>query len=273
MSTFPTSRLSKTLLGVCRELEIFTDRKAANDIETTLNSKYNVFPERTPVQHTTLSYFGIGIGGRFNVNDDNLTAPQPIKTTNMDLYRPIPFRCVPAEQDLTPDERAIYRMRTVETIRGEQYVCYYLKALDYLDEKVRLTETDPVTGSEKEHVLEVSELTPTPPAQTPNGVEDRIEVNATVSVGLPITGKEVTEAVNVMFDGDLRRAVISEIGLYAGEDATVSTSDITGSNFTYTEAILAQLVAHYTFNGSDLSRPDSVFNPRLRIGKDDLIVR
>mgnify|MGYP006423484965 CR=1 FL=1 len=273
MSTFPTSRLSKTLLGVCRELEIFTGRQAANDIETTLNSKHNVFPERVPTRHTTLKYFGIGIGGRFNVNDDNLTAPHAIKTTNMDLYRPIPFRCVPVEQDLTPDERVNYRIRALETIRGEQYICYYLKALNFLDNKVVLTETNPVTGNEEQHILDVSELTPTPPATTPNGREDQIEVNATVSVGLPITGEEVTEAINVMFDGDLRRAVISEIGLYAGEDATVSTTDVSGSSFTYTEAILAQLVAHYTFNGSDLSRPDSVFNPKLKIGKDDLIVR
>lgn len=273
MSTFPTSRLSKTLLGVSRELEIFTGRKAANCKEASLNSKYGVFPNRLPNQYTRLNYFGIGTGGRYNVNDDNLTAPHAVKTTNMDLYRPIPFRCVPAEQDLTDAERAPYRLRVPETIRGEEYICYYLKILEYLNEEVVLTETNPVTGNEEDHILDVSNLTPTPPSTNINDPDEQVEINATVSVGLPITGKEVTEAVNVMFDGDLRRAVISEIGLYAGEDATVSVTDTTGSSFNYTEAILAQLVAHYTFNGSDLSQPDSVFNPKLKIGKDDLIVK
>lgn len=265
--------IATTILGVTRELEARTGTPPRNDLQTTLNHKYGVQPDLTPTSGTRVLYFGVGINGRATVDDGFLTKPRPVKTTNMDLYLPVPIRCVPVEQDLTPSQRINYRMRRVETIGGDNYACYYLKRLAYTDEEVRYSQID-TNGVEIDYAIDYSNLTPTPPAPPLNGVvtDPASEVNISVTANVHLTGEELIEGITVKYDGNLDYAVVSEIGLYSGEDRVVSAVDYLGTSFTYTEAILAQLACHFTWNGMDMANPQAILDKAFRFSNSDVVL-
>lgn len=268
----PTSNLVKTILGVKLELEKYTGVTPTYDTNATLDRKYNVFPDLVPTASPTVAYFGIGIKGRRTIDDGFITAPVGVRSTNLDLYGPIPFRCVPIEEDLSAEERSSYRMRVRKTFNGNDYYAYYLKKILLTDNVVRMTKKNPISGTEEPFSIDYSELSPTPPQITPNGItsDSNNEINTTVSLSLPLTGSEVVESVGTIF-GNLQQAVISEIGIYSGEDRLVTGMDYTNTPFNYTELVLASLVSHYTFNGHDMSRPEAVFGYGFRWGSGDII--
>lgn len=269
----PVSNIGKTILGTTRELEAYGGITPTYDVNSTLNKKYNNFPALVPTSLPGVIYFGIGIGGTYNISNSNLRQPYPVLNTNMDLYNPIPFRCVPVEQDLTPTEQALYRMRVQKTINGANYFCYYLKLITFNQAAVSITQTDPVTGILSPYTINYANLSPTPPAITTTGTPTSSpEINVTTTSSLPITGAEVTEAINILYNGNLLYATINELGLYSGQDQSVTGVTGSGLPITYTEAILAQLNIQYTWNGDDFSNPAKVSNYGIVNGIGSLLL-
>ena len=226
-------------------------------LNTTLNSKYNVFQTEEPQSVPKLMYFGLGINGFYNVDDGNLSAPYYPAADELDLYEPIPLRCVPVAEDLSSAERAQYRMRVEKTVNGERYYCYYLKCLSVMDNVVKLTRTNPISKEEEPFELSASKLTPTPRIPTTSGeVEGTItEVNASLALGINWMGSEVLEAINVLYNGDMRRAKISEIGIYSGEDREVNGYNSNSETLRYTESIYTQLAYKICNIGSVVTSP------------------
>ena len=270
----PVSQVGNTILGIIRQLEADTGLAPTYDISSTLNAKYGVSQSVVPTSLPTVGYFGIGIGGAFNVSSGNLSQPYPVLTTNMDLYTPIPFRCVPVEQDLTSVERAMYRIRVRRTISGADYFLYYLKLLSYNQTTAQLTETNPITGLQTPYTLDYANLTPAHPIVNSSGVvtSTATEVNVSVTCTLPLTGTEVTEVINVLYGGDLRYAKISELGLYSGQDKVISGVDGNGNPISYTEAVLAQLNTQYTWLGDDFSNPSRTTSYQIVQGSGSLLL-
>lgn len=270
----PVSQITKTILGTIRELYAYSGLTPVYDTLSTLNAKYGVAQNLVPTSLPPIAYFGIGIGGCFNVSVGNLSQPYPALATDMDLYIPIPFRCVPVEQDLSPTDRAAYRIRIRKTINGSDYFLYYLKTITFNQSTVQLTETDPVTGLQSPYVLDYSNLTPTPPTVNTSGTvtSSETEVNVSVTSSLQLTGSEVVEAINVLYNGDLRYARISELGLYSGQDRVITGLDVNGNSISYTEAVLAQLNMQYNWNGDDYSNPDRVSSYQVVQGSGQLLM-
>lgn len=216
--------------------------------DTTLNSKYNIFPGGVDGMETSFSvpkirFFGLGVSGCYNVDDSHLSAPYRPAADELDLYEPIPLRCVPVDEDLSAAERSMYRMRKERTINGQRYYCYYLKKLTVVDNSVQLTRTNPVTHEEEPFELSSDKLNPIPTKPTVSGETEGVitEVNASVRLELNWTGAEVLEAINVLYNGDMRYAKISEIGIYSGVDYNVTSTDGNGSPLQYTESIYTAL--------------------------------
>lgn len=213
--------------------------------DTTINSKYNVYhnliPEEMPVPK--IMYFGLGINGFYNIDDGNMSAPYHPAADELDLYEPIPLRCVPVNNDLSDAERSLYRMRVEKTFNGERYYCYYLKKITLIDNSVLLTRTNPIKKTEEPFELDPSKLIPIPTIPTTSGeVEGTItQINASLKLGINWVGSEVLEAINVIYGGDMRRAKISEVGIYSGIDYEVTGYNATNSEIHYTEAIYTQL--------------------------------
>ena len=270
----PISQIGKTLLGTIRELYAYSGLTPVYNTAATLNAKYGVAQTLIPTSLPPVAYFCIGIGGCYNVSSGNLSQPYPVLATNMDLYIPIPFRCVPVDQDLTPTERARYRMRVRKTIGGSDYYLYYLKTITFNQSTVQLTETDPVTSLESPYMLDYSNLNPAHPTVSTSGLvtSAATEVNATVTSTLQLTGAEVTEAINVLYNGDLRYARVSELGLYSGQDRSIVGTDVSGNPLNYVEAVHAQLNMAYNWNGDDYSTASRVSNYQIVQGSGDLLL-
>jgi hypothetical protein len=74
-----------------------------------------------------------------------------------------------------------------------------------------------------------------------------------------LTGEEIMEAISVLDGGDMRNAVISEVGFVSASTENVSTSDINGTPFAYDEAIFAQMLNQYNWVGTAFVSSEDVW--------------
>lgn len=260
-------QMTKTLVCALNELQAISKTDPLYLINSTLNHKYGVKPEELPAVPPRIAYFGIGTRGYRNLDDQNLSAPYIPSAKNLDLYTPLPVRMVPVANDLTPTERANYRMRVLTVVGGQEYWAYYLKKLTIVNNQVRIISTDLTTGVETDlSELNPSDLTPTPTTTSAEGtVSSNTRISVALTANISMLGEEILEAVNIIHAGNLLKANISEIGIYSGNDQTISMSDGVGGMFNGTESIYTQLAYHYTWTGSNLSNPSHVENRLLRI--------
>ena len=262
-TVFKSAGSVTTILGAMNQFQAFADLEFVDDIRTTLNAKYNLFPDRHPTTVPMLRYFGIGIRGYQNTDGNQGARPFNPKATDMDLYTPIPIRCVPATNDLTQTERQRYRMRVRATYNGVEYICYYLKTIVWDPNHVELVQKD-TEDVETPYALDPSNLSPEPPTFEVGGSIDtnlnRVIVRATGVC--EITGAEVMEAVNVIYGADISKARISEMGFYTGCDIGVDGDEQpVDGNGVNKEAIYVQLCKKRCTLGTDLSDPGSSMRP------------
>lgn len=259
---------TQTVLGAYQNLANMLPQSFVANPKTTINYKRGVYPDMVPVATPLIRYFGWGIGGHYNVDDTNIQAPYVPKQRDMDLYRPMPFRLVPLDEDLTPLERQNYRMRVREEHHGQSYWAYYLKTIVYDEQGIQITRVNPTTGVEEPYELNELDLTPTPEKPSTDGVTENIvpQINVHTRLTLRLSGTEVLEAINVIFNGDMRYASVSEWGIYTGEDRSVSGVDHNNNNFNYTEAIYARLVEKQCNTGSAVLTNGSILDRQYTLG-------
>ena len=282
-----TEYSTDTILGMINQYQAMMGSNVNYNYypNTTLNTKYGVYVpksvngvwENVPPAGTvpSIAYFGVGIRGFYNITSDDeispLSQPYAPKATEMDLYRPIPIRCVPKAYDLTAAERAKYRMRTEITMDdGNVYVCYWLKKIEFESS----LNVNVINGNGESSAYEFTEasvdLTPTPVAPTtPSVIAGSTKVVVSANIKCEITGAEILEAINVIYHGDLRRARISEWGIYTGVDNNAAQ---TPGGETYTEAMYVQLAAKRCTTGVDLSNSSSEQHEILTIQNGNLLL-
>lgn len=264
---FATSKTVTTELGRINQL---AGSVAVNSLPVymaaTLNAKYSVLADVMPTEIPKIRYFGIGIKGFANVSTEkNIAQPYQPKSTNMDLYEPIPFRCV--ERPLSQEEAKQYRMVTTKIINGKTYYMYYLKLLD-LGTGVTFTRISE-KGVASTNTLNTANLFPSPSAINGSDVDSNTtRSTASVTATRIITGEEVVEAINILYNGDLRRARISEFGLYTGVE-TIATR--AGIDYEYDEAAYVQLASHQCCIGYDCSNVNTRIEERCVISGGELI--
>lgn len=276
ISDMTNENITKTVTRWINETQASVPADYTKRLHTTLNYKYNNFPNaelsgidgvsNSAVNHKVLPpllmYFGIGINGFYNVDDGTGAKAYKPSADELDLYEPIPFRMVPKDEDeeVMATEREKYRMRVSKTVNGTDYWCYYLKIATLVDNSVKLTRTDPLNQEETAFELDYSKLAPTPIIPSTSGeVSGTLtEVNATIRIAMEWTGKEVLEAINILYNGDLTKAKISEIGIYSGEDRKVIGSTGTSGTVDYLESMYTQLAYKICNTGSTIVAPSQV---------------
>lgn len=259
---FKTANVVTTELGRINQLSAAVATKFLLLKETTLNAKYGILPNATINTFPRIRYFGIGIKGCASISSEmNITQPYMPSPANMDLYQPIPFRCT--RNELSATEAAKYRLHREVTINGTTYHQYWLKLLEFETDTPIITTVNGNIETSKQ--LDTANLTPTPtelsPTDVSNSTGPRTEVSLTAI--RRVTGAEVTEVINAMYGGDLRRARISEFGLYSGVEAV--------DNSQKPEAVYVQLASHMCTVGHDLSNPDSTLIERCVLQNGALI--
>lgn len=242
--------------------------------QTTLNYKHEVFQSIVPTTKPIIQYFGLGIRGFRNVDDGIIARPYLPSNKELDLYQPIPIRCVPIDEDLSAADRAAYRMRKRVTVNGTPYFFYYLKKLTIIDTAVRVTQTNPLTNEQEPYEFSAADLNPTPPTSSTSGEQsgDTTRVNIGYRVGIEYTGAEVLEAINTIYGGDMGYARISEIGLYSGEDQQVLGRDANNVEFQYTESIYTQLCYKICNTGNTVTSASHKGNRQFLLGDGNLLL-
>lgn len=217
---------TETILHHLNMLQMLGNLPRSLRTETTLNSKYvvdkdipNAFLEEVKKKYSVL-YYGIGKNG-FKLMD-GLKVPYRPENIEMDLYEPIPFRCVRVGQSLNEYEKDIYRLPVPQVINNEEFICYYLK-------KIKLFKTEPdvcnINSSGIETAIDLSNdgLFPVP---NENNLSNNIAGNIkhrSVKIEfnhLTITSTEQQDLKKYFFDN--KDVVISELGLYSGYDEPLS---------------------------------------------------
>lgn len=264
-----------TLLGSQINLSAVLPVSFPLNRQFTLNNYYNIFPTAEISESPKLRYFGIGTGGSYNADDKDLVSAYNPSRTNMNLYKPIPIRCVPVDEDLTDAERAHYRLRQRKIINGEAYYLYYLKLVEW-DDNIYYTRVNLQDNTEEAYELDASNLTPTPNVANANTTISSATSTllAYYRFTLNLTAAEVLEYINVAYGGDTRYARISEIGYCTGVDfqAAGTTGAEGTTSISYTEAAYTQLYAHETSLGYPLDVTGASINKTVRVTSSGIVL-
>jgi hypothetical protein len=220
---------------------------------STLNQKFNVYPEEMPGvgAYPKLAYIAIGNkGATYDVGQGSyvLTTPIPHLARHASLYNHIPYVVRPAGDDLTPGERLLYRMRVPLTIGGDNYFAYYLRVFDLstVSPSVELRNVSDGVITNTPFIPELSDLTPVHPVLSNNTINnaDGDYLVSTAKVVFTLTQQDITnirEAAQILY-GDPRYAVINEIAVCTGIDKIVS-GQLGGATINYTESTVTQIAA------------------------------
>lgn len=191
---------------------------------------YDPYDPNADTAGLLMRYLMIGNRGHYTWYGDNSADGVPAAvehaTSDSGLYRPIPFICVPIDQDLTASQRAIYRLRKVLSINGSLYVAYYARILD-------LTTTTPI--QQMYHLVNNQIVDQTPFVATVDNnvpqhpVGDLTNDNTHIAITIPYAINFTTDDINNIINactllfGDARYAFISELVTCHGIDKQVNT--------------------------------------------------
>ena len=230
---------------------------------STLNEKFNVFPDEEPNVgdlYPKLRYIAIGRGGHRGVlssSGETLIEPIEHNVVHAALYEHVPFVVREVTNDLTPTERAKYGMRTTISKNGKVYFAYYLMAMDFASTPPEVEEITVLDGSVTTvpYVASPTQLNPDKILYNNDGSVissgKHISVDSTLTLSLTEDEiAEVTNAIDVIY-GDASFGTISEIGVVTAFRKSVSSTLGGIPEVTYMEAIDAQ-VANFIPTNIDL---------------------
>lgn len=220
---------------------------------STLNQKFNVYAdERNGANvYPSLGYLAIGNkGSSYDVSQSGyvLTTPIPHLAHHASLYNHLPFVIRPADEDLTPGQRIMYRMRVPLTIGGQQYFAYYLRVLDLttVAPSVELRNVTDGVITNTPFTPDLSALTPVHPVITGTSL-NTAEGDFLVSTAKTLFTLNQQDIVNIreactILYGDPRYAIINEVAVCTGLDKIVS-GQLGGTTINYTESVVTQVAA------------------------------
>lgn len=249
---------------------------------STLNQKFNVFPDELPMkgEYPNVAYVAIGRRGAklaTSTMGDPIPVQVPHSPSHAALYEHIPWIVRRLNDDLPANRRKEFRMRVPFTGKdGKAYVAYYLKAIDMTKVKpvaeLRHVEDGKVTSTVFEH--EVSDLSP---KQIKLDNFNKNDPNAdclisTAKLEIKLDAADISEIINAftVIDGDATGAIISEVALVSGVDR-VMQANISGVMGSYIECICAQVnVFVYKYAVLDVTSTslDMIFD----VGSSELMI-
>lgn len=220
---------------------------------STLNQKLNIRPDIDPAADDipVVQYLAIGNGGHnFIVGGNGRVKWKAVNHTprHTALYNQLPFVLRLPENDLTPTERARYRLRRQETHNGVTYIAYYLRVLDLstTDTELELRHVADGVTTATPWIPTLEDLNPTPPTlNTGEAVYTTGDyIASTAKVPFTLSPEEVQEFVDAVaiIEGEDGYAVISECATVSGIDKAVMGT-FGGTQQSYLEAIYTQVTS------------------------------
>lgn len=167
-------------------------------------------------------------------------------------FRPIPFVMRPEGSDLTEAERRKYILRKKENFNNVDYWCYYgmrIPGITDVVPTVYLTKVQDGDTNTEEYETSNANLYPQQrviaPDRSVTTTADTLSVSAAITIEFtPNDAQELINVAKIRYNGNEKRAVISEIGLCTGLD-TGGIQDKTdgGAPIMFNEAISVWIAA------------------------------
>ena len=160
-------------------------------------------------------------GGTFGIDTMDVI---PHLATDTGLFGMIPFVIRPYSDDLTPTQRAIYRLRKTMWYNGELYVAYYGRKLIINSVVPEMTITDVSNGSAQTRpfIPTINNLKPKP--RVIDGEGDGSYVETVANVEVLFGAQEITwlkEVGQILFN-DPNKGLVSELAFCSCVDKPVT---------------------------------------------------
>lgn len=209
---------------------------------TTLN-EYHEVGTTTITQNPTLNYFILGLRLTPTLDDvldeEGLPIDEGVFNLNRNLhtakhgnvFKPIPFRLVRSELALSTSERKKYRLVKTMTIGGINYIAYYMKLIDDINNgkylEVNTDKDNDTTFALMKHE-DTTILNPIPQNDEFLLSDDIKGLAYTKPIQLPLTATEldnIREATEIIYGID-EVANIGEMCLCSGVDTISEVSNV-----------------------------------------------
>jgi hypothetical protein len=223
---------------------------------STLNQKLDIHPSVLipPSEVFGIKYLVAGNGGLQvapGAGGKPLVKYRPPRPTNTCLYDLLPMAIRPVNEGLTGVERARYRLRNIQTIRGVEYEVYHAVRINTDNIDIRQRFYNSVTGAPLDFEYAVSDMSPIPPVLNTNGTVNTSESYYRVDAMCVFTFdefliSEILNAATVLY-GDPDYAWLSEFGLCSGVDMALP-GNFNGTTQNYTEAVGTQISVFMSTN-------------------------
>ena len=261
----------RTMYAIDLQMNMILGRPHKSLINTTLNEKFNILPlEDVPENaYPKLDYLVIGIGGTEMVDGTPYMFSKH-QAIDAALFQHVPYIMRTIDDDLLPEERNNYRLRTLETINGIEYIVYYMKKITNYVCRDNLFE---VTSKNDIHILtpmntNTYELLNPVPRLVENYLDynDRKYFAKTVKVEFALSSEDMQNIEEAMMIKFGKITPISEIGLCSGID--VDNNGITES----TNVLINYFVEVNIDTTMYLLNNDSILR-NIEIGSLELMIR
>lgn len=274
--------LVRTVYGVYLQNVLYSGLPYQMYPNTTLNEKLEILPGIAPPSSTypQLKYFCIGNGGHqmsMGANNIPKTTPTQHLSTDASLFKPMPFVLREPNNDLSPQERALYALRREESYNGKKFIAYYLRRLDYAMAKteMKIYQVDEQGNriSEMPFIPNKSNLNPTPQQLSSSGLNviKGQYGSVTTHIDIVFTPEQCMELANVanIMYADEELAIVSEVGLVSGIDKNITIAG-TGlaANSQFTEVIASQ-ICHIAHTQHSAVHSDLGFTISLNVGASE----
>jgi hypothetical protein len=240
---------------------------------TTLNDKFGINYAAPPTEgYPEIKYLAVGNGGHAVITGDNFVCGLMHSCTDSALKNQLPWIVVPANNDLTLVEMAKYRIRVPMVIRGNPYIAYYLKVIDFPPMHIGYS-TFKLEGGE---VVNQQVYVPTLATQNPNMIDSsNISLNlvsgnhiaTTIDTSIHLSEADLNGIIDacILLYGTANAATISELALVHGFDIE-SQLLVNGVQATYTEVQCAQVANFISIVYPANANPNPSITEGINIG-------
>lgn len=223
---------------------------------STLNQKLNILPDvnNGPYDYPTINYYAIGAGDQepyVGASGATSLRPKNHESTDSAPFKQRPFVLRQINNDLSEAERKNYRLRRLETHRGDSYWAYYLKVLpeatvspthDYVVVDGNNNRSSPIEWNPSTASFE-----PAGRSFSPVGVNVISKEIITSRVPRKIVWTtfdrdEYLKVAKILYD-DEGEAIIGDIAVVAGLDRIVNAPGGNTGSINITECIMATCMA------------------------------
>ncbi len=248
---------TRTIWGALMQTCQFGHFKIPGITNISMNERLEILKDVRPPAATYpfFQYWVIGNKGHINridaTDDETYIDEAKHHGDHAAPFNPIPFVMRPEGSDLTEAERAKYLLRKQEVHNDIKYWCYYgmrIPGITDIVPTVYITTVKDGVESSKEYETSSANIYPQqsviPPDSSLTTSPDTLTVSAAVTIEFtPKDAQELINVASILYNGNTKRAVISEIGLCTGLDSKIQTETDGGAPIMFNDAMAVWIAA------------------------------